>query len=231
MKRFPSPYPSASLLFGLSCLSANGAVSLTNSPNFADAPASRDAWLVDSGITSPQYLADFESGFSEEQNISGVTGLFSGGLVIRDTTPSNAAIIRTTGQIGSSNPVGNFAVTHNEGAFLVLDFSAAPVDYVAFRDIDSTSTSILLNFLGGGTETIAIDSTGASGDTAEFAGIFRNDQPRIVSVQLDADGDGTWGIDQIEYGTIPEPSSLACMLLALTCLTRRRRKFTASCGS
>ena len=120
----------------------NGAVSLTNSPNFADAPASRDAWLVDSGIASPLYLADFESGFSEEQNISGVTGLFSGGLVIRDTTPSNAAIIRTTGQIGSSNPVGNFAVTHNEGAFLVLDFSAAPVDYVAFRDIDSTSTSM-----------------------------------------------------------------------------------------
>lgn len=205
-------------------MSAQAALTFVNSASFADVPASRSLWLSEVGITSPDHLVDFETGFVDGQNISGTTGLFPDGLVITDTTSSNAANVRSGSVIGGSNPVGSFALTHNEGAFLVLDFAASPVDYFSFRDIDTTSTSIRVNFVGGGFETVVSETTGASGDSAEFVGVFRNDQARIESVQLDANGDGTWGIDNIEYGTIPEPSGASMIVLSLAALGRRRRK-------
>jgi len=41
-----------------------------------DIAAARDGWLSAIGISAPTYLVDFESGFSDEQNISGSSGLF-----------------------------------------------------------------------------------------------------------------------------------------------------------
>jgi hypothetical protein len=64
-------------------------------------------------------------------------------------------------------------------------------------------TTGIVTFVGGGTAAISLDSTGLSGDTAEFFGIFRNDMPQITRIQLDASGDGSWAIDMIEYGLIP----------------------------
>jgi hypothetical protein len=116
------------------------------------------------------------------------------------------ALIRSGARsIGGSNPVGVFSLTHDEQAYLELDFSASPVEYVAFQDIDQTSTSGIVTFVGGGTSTISFETTGRSNDTAEFFGIFRNDMPRITLVQLNASGDGRWGIDTIEYGGTPVP--------------------------
>ena len=170
----------------------------------------RNAWLSASGITIPEHLADFESGFTDGQNISGVTGLFGGGLVIVDTSTAGAANIEgTAGGIGGSNPVGSFAVEQNERQFLELDFSARPVDYVAFQDIDHTGTSLIIHFVGGATVNFGLDSTAVNGDSAEFFGVFRNDMPRITLIQMDSSGDGRWGIDNIEYGApVPLPGAV-----------------------
>ncbi len=60
----------------------------------------------------------------------------------------------------------------------------------------------------------SFETTGSSGNTAEFFGIWRNNMPRITRIQLDASGDGMWGMDNIEYGTVPEPGSLTLLAIA-----------------
>jgi hypothetical protein len=179
-------------------------VSLFNALDPGQDAAQRSAWLSAIGIASPEYLVDFESGFTNGQNISGVTGLFPADLVITDTGASHQALVRSgNGTFGGSNPVGTFSLWHNESAYLVLDFTANPVDYVAFQDIDQAGTNGIVTFVGGGTANFTLETTGSSGDSAEFAGLFRNDMPQIASVQLDASGDASWGIDTIEYGVVP----------------------------
>lgn len=161
----------------------------------------RTEWLAAVGIDAADYFVDFESGFVAEQNISGITGLFPAGLIIADTGGSDEVIIRTgNGVIGGSNPVGLFSATHDERPFLVLDFSASPVDYLGLLEIDQAGTTVVVTFEGGDSTSFRIETTASSGNTAEFLGIFRNDQPPIVRVELDASGDNRWGIDNLEYG-------------------------------
>ncbi|MEQ8661891.1 MAG: VPLPA-CTERM sorting domain-containing protein [Gammaproteobacteria bacterium] len=210
---------------------ASSAAVVTFNSAGTDITVTRDDWLAAAGIVAPQYVVDFESGFVDGQNISGIGGLFAGGLVIRDTSVANSVTVEAdAGGLGGSNPVGGFAIEHNETPYLVLDFSAAPVDYVAFRDIDHAGTQIRISFVGGGSTLTAIETTGAGGDSAEFVGVFRNDLPRITHLELDASGDGTWGIDDIEYGANAVPLPAAAWLLggalATLCAARRRDPVT-----
>lgn len=224
---------SLGLVAALGATPAQATIMTFNSSAPGNNAATRLDWLTAIGIVAPQQLVNFESGFVNNQNISGVTGLFPADLIITDTSAAQAAIIRSgAGIINGSNPVGVFSVTHNELAFLELDFSANPVDYVAFQDIDHSGTTGVVTFVGGGTANISFETTGASGDSAEFFGIFHNDMPRITRVQLDASGDGRWGVDTIEYGVVsstvvPEPSSLMLFgiggLALMGSLWRRRK--------
>ena len=196
-----------------------------NSSSPANNETTRTAWLNAVGVTAPQYLVDFESGFSDGQNISGVGGLFPAGLVISDVPDGNAII--ESGSIGGSNPVGNFALEQDESPVLRLDFSSFLVDYVAFQDIDHTNVSILITFEGGGTASTSLETTATGGDSAEFFGVFRNDMPRILYIDMDAAGDRQWAIDNIEYGVLPVPVPAAVWLfgsglLGLVGAARRR---------
>jgi len=197
------------------------------------------------GISGPQFLVDFETGFTDEQNISGRTGLFPRGLVIRDTSATPQAIIQqgpgsieSSGAFGTSpsNPVGSFALTHtpNGGSDLILDFSSNPVDYVAFQDLDTdeNNSRIVLTFVGGSTQLFALpDSTRASGDTAEFLGFFRKDLPQITQLRLDFSG-VTFGVDNLEYGVVPEPSGVLLAGIGALALLggRPRRHGTRAAG-
>ena len=202
---------------------AQAGIMTFNSNTPANNSATRSNWLTAAGIVAPENLVDFESGFADNQDISGVGGLFPANLIITDTSASNDAIIRSgAGIINGSNPVGRFSVTQNEAAFLELDFSANPVDYIGFQDIDHTGTTGIVTFVGGGTANISFETTSVSGDSAEFFGIFRNDMPRITLVQLDASGDGTWGIDTIEYS--PEPATLGLLMMGGLAILRRRSR-------
>jgi hypothetical protein len=202
------------LLVALGTTQARAEFQLFNSLTPADNASTRASWLAAAGIATPQYLVDFEAGFANNQNISGVAGLLPGGLVISDTSDAHAAIIRTGATaIGGSSPVGAFAVTQNEAPYLVLDFSASPVDYVAAFDIDQAGTVGIVTFVGGATANFTLETTGNGANTAEFFGLFRNDRPQITRVQFDASGDGLWGLDNIQYGpaAVPEPASLAML--------------------
>ena len=173
-------------------MSAQGEILYRNSDSVAENDATLAAWLDDIGITEDQipYLVDFEVGFTEGQNVSGVAGLFPGGLVITDTGSAESAIIRSSASyFGGSYPVGVFSIAHNESQYLELDFSAAPVDYVSFQDIDHAGTTVYVDFVEGPSVSFGIETTRTSGTSAEFTGIFRNDMPMISKIRLDATGD------------------------------------------
>ena len=201
-------------------------ISTFNALTPVDNVSTRNAWLAAAGIATPQYLVNFETGFSNLQNVHNQP-LFPGGLIMRDTGPGTPSLIIRTGAgvINGSNPVGTFSVTQDEQAYFELDFSAHPVDYVGFLDIDQAGTSGLAWFEGI-SNPFSFETTGTGGATAEFFGIWHNNMPRITKVQLDASGDGLWGMDNIEYGTVPEPTTLTLLALAGTAgiVARRKRK-------
>jgi hypothetical protein len=204
-------------------LTAESALLIFNSNVPGTNTTTRAAWLAAIGTGSPQYRADFEAGFTNGQNVSGVPGLFPGQLIIQDTSVNEAIIRSGPGIIGGSNPVGAFAVTQNEVAFLRLDFAAQPVDYVGGLDIDQDTTAVVVTFVDGTTTSFTLDPTGGNGDSAEFFGLYRNDQPRIVRVDFNANGDGRWGLDNIEFGRISEPGSLALLGLGFAAFGVVRR--------
>lgn len=206
-------------------MAAKAGLVIFNASAPGDNLAVRNNWLAAANIKQSQYVVDFETGFTNGQNVSGVLGQFPGGLVIRDTSTANEAIIRSgTGAIHGSSPLGVFALTQNERAFLELDFSANPIDYLGAFDIDQSGTSAIVTFVGGATASFSLETTGAAGDTAEFFGIYRNDLPRITKIQFDASGDGRWGLDSIQYGRIPEPGVLSLIGLGLAGLALSKRK-------
>lgn len=196
-----------------------------NSTSPSDNTSTRDSWLTAIGITSPQYVVDFETGFTQDQNVSGVTGLFPGGLVITDTYSSGSAMISgLSSDFGGSDPVGDFSLAHNEEQYLELSFSN-PVNYIAFQDIDHYGAVVIVTFVGGDTDSITLDR--ARTGPAEFFGIYNNDMPLISLVQLDASGDGEWGIDTIEYGSqVPIPGAVWLFGSGIACFAgiRTRRK-------
>ena len=70
----------------LAAIDSQGYILIQNSPNFDKADSYFNAWLKDVGITKDQieYKVDFETGFSEGQNVSGEPNVFPGGLIIRE---------------------------------------------------------------------------------------------------------------------------------------------------
>jgi hypothetical protein len=203
----------------------NGAAVTFNAPDVASVESTRASWIAYIG-EEPDYLVDFEN-FRLAENVSGISGLFPGGLTITDTSPAGSALVQFgVGFIGSSNPVGTAALIHNEQAYLRFDFSN-PVDYIGWRDIDAPGGDITIFFEGGATQNFQVETTLASGDVAEFVGIWRNDMPKITAVRINAyNGDGTWGVDNLEYGnSVPEPSSYALIGAGATLLgVLKRRK-------
>jgi hypothetical protein len=146
------------------------------------------------------------------------------------SSDGSAVITSVQGFIDGSNPVGTYALAHLDEAVLSLNFSAFPVNYVALQDIDTQGTTVTVTFVGGSTVSFSIETTEASGDSAEFLGIFRNNMPGITRVELNATGTGYWGVDNIEYGpAVPIPGALYLLgsgLLGLAAITRtitRRR--------
>lgn len=197
---------------------ALAAASFFDAATAASNSTERDAWLAACGISAGQYFEDFEA-IDIGTNLHGQAGLLPGGLVIWDTSSANAAYVRgSSSYFGGNVPLGTRGVAHNEQAYLELDFTAAPVDYVAGFDLDHTGTLLIVTFVDDTTEQTNLDSA----QPAEFWGVWRNDKPRIKRIQLDSSGDHEWGIDNLEYGVVPEPASWAALAVGVLALRRRR---------
>lgn len=201
----------------------------SNSPS--QNAATRDAWLDSIGITVGMYFVDFETGFIDQQNVSGIADLFPGQLIVRDTGQGTPEVLifeadddpgDPVGPIGGSNPVGQFSLTQDEEPYLELDFSARPVDYIGLLDIDHNGTDVIVTFEDDTQFFMSMDEAPFSGDTAEFIGFYRNDRPRIMKIEFDSSGDQRWGIDNIEYGVIPEPGTGAAIVFVVFISVLRR---------
>ncbi|MBI5708150.1 MAG: PEP-CTERM sorting domain-containing protein [Armatimonadetes bacterium] len=198
---------------------ALASASFFDAANAAANTSERNAWLTACGVTSGQYFEDFEA-IAVGTNLHGQTGLLPGGLVIWDTSTAHAAFVQSSSSFfGGNLPLDTRGVAHNEQAYLELDFTAAPVDYVAGFDLDHTGTVLIVTFIDDTTEQTNLDSA----QPAEFWGVWRNDKPRIKRIQLDSSGDHEWGIDNLEYGVVPEPATLCTLGIGAFAIARRRR--------
>jgi len=200
------------MLLTLAPFSAMGNLEFFNGGTPSDNAVSEASWLDAIGIDASQiqHIVDFESGFTAGQNITNQPGLLPGTLVI--TNQGNNADIHD-GSFGGSSANGQFAVRSNELAFLTFEFTT-PVDYFALSDIDQASTSIIVTLSDDTTINTNIETTGTGGQSGEFWGVWRNDELPIKRIEMDATGDGTWGVDDLRYGVVPEPAT-ASMLLGL----------------
>lgn len=214
--------PLVSLAVMCAAGAANASVVFFNSPNFGSNAAERADWLAAAGISGGQFFEDFES-YPEGTNLHGVALI--GGAVL--THPDSVATARTSSSFfGTSNPIDTQALAMSEETGAITITFATPVDYVGGYDIDMPGGTLRVTLTDSSTEQIGLDTTGSGGDTAEFWGVWRNDSPAITKVEFLATtgGDGEWGLDNLEYGAVPEPGTMLALAAGVGVLVRRRRK-------
>lgn len=211
------------LALGVASGHSFGSVLFFNSASFAGNGAMRSSWLTAAGITGGQYFVDFES-YAVGTNLNGVD--LGGGAAL--SHPTSTALVQSSASFfGSSNPIDTKALSLGETSGTITLNFATPVDYIGGYDIDQPGATVRATLTDNSTISFSWDSTGSSGNSAEFWGLWRNDAAAISKVEFVATngGDGEWGLDNLEYGAVPEPGTMIVVGagLALTQLRRRRR--------
>lgn len=176
---------------------------------------SQTDWFAAIGEGAADYTENFETGYTDNQSMNGVT---IGNMTINS---SGATIEQGAGNIGGSNPIGDFALelNDNSGTSVTFAFGSA-ISYFSLFYVDAGSPNI------GGT---AFSNTGASGDTALFAGLTFDLSDDITSLTISSvSGDGRWGADDFAWGTapaaVPVPAGLPLLIGGLGGLALLRRK-------
>ena len=204
------------LTFSLLLACSAQATVITHS-SYVGMDAARTAWLGSMGITQPDYTLNFETGFTEGQDVRNVS--LAGGLVI--TSPKTAFVSSDSGDMGKSSPIDTFGMAIKEDTVYTLDFSAQPIAYFALYRAD-VHTTVTINYAdGSASETFAFGGSGTGGHEGKFD-TFDFEGKMVSSIQLDTNtpGDGKGVFDNIQYG-VPEPISL--LLLGVGGLLLRRR--------
>ncbi|MCC6679433.1 MAG: hypothetical protein IT445_00875 [Phycisphaeraceae bacterium] len=200
---------------------SQGSIQVFHATSPSNNSASRSSWLTAIG-QSPMYLIDFETGFSDGQDIHNQT--LAGGMIVSGASNAVATVTSSTSSLGGSSPLDTLALRFDDDA--ELDFFANPLDYIAFYDINALAPAFTIHFVGG--NSITYNGT-ANQTIPRFTGFYRNDQPQIERVTLVGGrsvADPNWGIDNIEFGTIAVPEPALSWLLALggTLITWQRKR-------
>ena len=199
----------------------NAQVTVFNSPDVATNAATRDAWLAAAGITSPNFTEDFES--YSIGTVLQSTPLI-GGATITDSNASPIISVQSSSAFfGSSVPFGQ-GLALREGRTYNIVF-AVPTTYVALYDIDQGGSDFRV-FLSDSTffDVLNLDSTASSGSSGEFLG-FVSTGVAITEIRFNASGgDGEVGIDDLQYGAVPEPATLTLLGLGAVAVLRRKRR-------
>ncbi|MCK4999518.1 MAG: PEP-CTERM sorting domain-containing protein [Anaerohalosphaera sp.] len=178
----------------------------------------RSQWLLDIGIAAPDTTLDFESGFSQDQNILNV-GL-AGGLTVSSTS-GYAYVTNSSSDTGGSLPIGTYGVAIDEGDNYTFSFSSQ-ITYFAFYMYDQGTTGMNINYADGTSETVTIPPSGASGLNGKFMGLVSDKNIASLYIPRVNGGDGEVGMDNLEFGYVPEPASLTLMSLGVLTLIRRK---------
>lgn len=208
---------------GLTLLGICGSAHATffNSAAFANNGATQSSFYTAAGISSPQWLVDFEA-IPVSTNVHGNASLFPN-LTIT-TSNSSAVVTSGAGSIGGSNPIGARALQMAEGNNVFLTF-ATPVDYIGGFDIDQSGLSLTVFLVGGGSESVNLETTAGDGNSAEFWGYVKNSGgPQISSVRFSGvSGASGWALDNLQYNTpVPEPCTILALGTGAVALMRRR---------
>jgi hypothetical protein len=178
-------------------------------------------WQAAAGIAAPQFTEDFES-YAIGTDLNGVPLI--GGMTLTDTNAvPNVTVQSSSSFFGSSTPFGQ-GLALRENRLFVFEF-AAPTQYFALYDIDDSGSSLTLYLEDNTTATFTgLDTTGSSGLSGEFLG-FVSSGPAITKIDFNgAGGDGEWGIDNVMYGAVPEPATMAALGLGVAAMIRRRKR-------
>jgi len=178
-------------------------------------------WLTAAGIAAPEFTEDFES-YAIGTDLNGAQ--FIGGVTFTDTNVTPSVTVQSSSAFfGSSIPFGQ-GLALRESRLFTFEF-VQPVQYFALYDIDAGGGGVTLYLSDNTTASFTgFDSTASSGLSGEFLG-FVSSGPAITKIDFNgAGGDGEWGIDNVMYGAVPEPATMAALGLGVAAMIRRRKR-------
>lgn len=207
--------------FFLGAVGTQAQVTLFNAATPGDNAATRTAWLAAAGVLAPEFTEDFES-YAIGTSLQGTP--LAGGVTITDTNAAPIISVQSSSAFfGGSVPFGQ-GLALREGHTYNFAF-ATPVAYIGMYDIDQGDSDIRV-FLSDSTfvDFLNLDSTNSSGSSGEFFG-FVASGVSIVGISYFADGgDNETGLDNIEFGVVPEPATITILGIGAAAILRKRRK-------
>lgn len=195
-------------------------VSIFDSVNVSTNSSTYNAWLSAAGVSAPTYNENFES-YAVGTNLNGVALI--GGVTITDLSSApNVTVQSSSAFFGSSIPFDN-GLALRESRTFEFNFST-PTQYVGLYDIDDSGSDVTIILTDNTSVTFSnLEGTASSGASGEFLGFVSSGAAISKIRYFGQGGDGEWGIDELQYGVVPEPASMTALAVGIAAMLKRKR--------